>query len=121
MVPIFDELVIRTLIFVKGCFFSESKLTKFVTDYALSVGREKSPTGSNVLFGCNYFGFPYLNLGNIKKEDIYDMHASQSGDIYIRSLLLLELSAMKQHVFGFSSNIFNTQDIDTFSNWLCSY
>ena len=54
--PLMDELLCRTAMFVSKCLTSDNSLVNFVARHGVYVFRQNSPVGSNALWCCMRFG-----------------------------------------------------------------
>ena len=65
--PLMDELLCRTAMFVSRCLTSDNSLVNFVSHHSVYVLRQNSPVGTNALWCCTRFGLR-LNMFTLKRE-----------------------------------------------------
>jgi len=95
--PLMDELLCRTAMFVSKCLTSDNSLVNFVARHGVYVFGQNSPVGSNALWCCMRFGLR-LDMLKLINRNFVSHHVSTELHTYnVTASVIYDLLCVKSH------------------------
>jgi len=108
--PLMDELLCRTAMFVSKCLTSDNSLVNFVARHSVYVLRQNSPVGSNAMWCCMRFGL-HLDMLKLINRNFVSRSISTGLHAYnVTASVIYNLLCVKSHQAELS--ILDAADID---------
>jgi len=115
--PLMDELLCRTAMFVSRCLTSDNSLVNFVSHHSVYVLRQNSPVGRNALWCCTRFGLRLNIKARINRKFVSRCVSTELHTYNVTASVIYDLLCVKSHQAELS--ILDAADIDVMIESLC--
>jgi hypothetical protein len=113
ILPVFDEIVIRSASFIQKCLSSDSHIVRSVANMAVFSLRMRSPLGRNAFVCCSRYDLTLSNIFMLSRERVIRCVGRRMGvDVGARLSLVRELLLIRSGILSLSDLAFSNIDVD---------
>jgi hypothetical protein len=111
--PIYDELVRRSAIFIHKCLSSDSHTVRSIANMAVFSLRMHSTLGRNAFVCCSRYGLPLSKIHLVSRQLIVRfINRKEDAETRLRVFLLRELLQIKSGLLMLSEPAFSAMDVN---------
>jgi hypothetical protein len=113
ILPVFNEIVIRSASFIQKCLSSDSHIVRSVANIAVFSLRMRSPLGRNAFVCCSRYDLTLSNIFMLNRERVIRYVGRRMGvDGGARLSLVRELLLIRSGILSLSDLAFSNIDVD---------